>query len=160
MDFIATVLAEAKARALALVPKEPGAAVPSEKALRISRLCTGFGCNADVARRVLSVVIGEELPRSGVLIGQVVVPERNTNGSDYPLGAPTLILRTGDDYCQGWRTTDMGNSLEPSEARPATAEEVELFFTNLPAQRIKAFTSSFVRYVLAVDEGQDPDPFV
>ena len=93
-------------------------------------------------RELLSVLIGEELPKEtgGYPLFTVVVPVENFASHSYKIGEPVIILYD-DLSARPYQATpdsegELGVYLKPSEIRSATPEEVEKLLENLTTNQL------------------------
>jgi hypothetical protein len=133
---------------LVVIPKSPKADPMSPKAKEIKKVMDKMppdwlsDSKGKFLTELVESLVGEKLSINTHLTGlphlkddslkkfMIIVPEENTNSSDYAPGKPVMAVKDGMDACM-MANGKIGNHIEEQDCRFATAEEVDLFLDEL-----------------------------
>ena len=115
----------------------------SKRAIDAKRIIESvdFGCKKSSVAKLVSVLIGEEI---GVVEDtafkplEMIVPLNCTNSHTYKIGEPALGINfTCPKDMMLMKSGSTGNTMQLSNIRRATAEEIETFFAEVPDSAIE-----------------------
>jgi hypothetical protein len=101
------------------------------------------GRKANSLKKMFEAVLGEKLEVKSAHITDnpritgndfkkftAIVPEENSNGTDYTLGNVVIVYSNGQDRCFDERG-GVGGHLDPADCRFATADEIDKFLDSV-----------------------------